>query len=271
MSVAGGSAPDGHGWSRDRVAQVLRDVAAGEVSPERALGELAHLPVLDLGYARIDTHRELRQDAAEAVLAEGKTAAEVAGIVRSLCESGAGTVLVTRADAETRAAVLEVAPDGQIDERARLAWVARRVPEPRGHVAMLGAGTSDGPAIREAQVRAELLGTRVRVHLDVGVAGLHRLVAVLPDLARADCVVVAAGMDAALASVVGGLTEAPVVGLPTSVGYGATFDGLSALLSMLVSCAAGVAVVNIDDGFGAGTIAALIARRSGARAAEEGD
>lgn len=143
-----------------------------------------------------------------------------------------------------------------------MVWVAREVPTARGQVAMLAAGTSDGPALREAQVRAELMGTNVSVHLDVGVAGLHRLLAVVDEIRDADAVVVAAGMDAALASVVGGIVAAPIIGLPTSVGYGATFSGVSALLSMLTSCAAAVAVVNIDDGFGAGTVAATIARRA---------
>lgn len=260
---------DAPGWSRDQIRRLLRDVASGDVSPDRALQKLGGLPLLDLDFAKPDVHRELRQDAAEAILAEGKSSLEVAAIVDSLCASGAGTVLVTRADAETRAAVVDVAPDAQIDERARLAWIVRQPPEPRGHVLMLTAGTSDGPAIREAVVRAELLGTSVIVHQDVGVAGLHRLIPVLDDLREVDCVVVAAGMDAALASVVGGLTDVPVIGLPTSVGYGATFGGVSALLSMLTSCAAGVAVVNIDDGFGAGTIAALIARRTATGGAAE--
>ena len=135
------------------------------------------------------------------------------------------------------------------------------MPEVKGLVTIVSGGTSDGPVVREAQVRAELLGTEVVVHRDAGVAGIHRLEPALDDLERADCVVVVAGWDAALCSVVGGLVAAPVIGVPTSTGYGATFGGVSALLAMLTSCAAGVAVVNIDDGFGAGTIAARIARR----------
>ena len=171
-------------------------------------------------------------------------------------------MLVTRADAAARNAVLALADDAVEDERARLAWIARGVPEAKGLVTIVSGGTSDGPVVREAQVRAELLGTEVIVHRDAGVAGLHRLEPALPDLKRADCVVVVAGWDAALASVVGGLVAAPVIGVPTSTGYGATFGGVSALLAMMTSCAAGVAVVNIDDGFGAGTIAARIARQS---------
>jgi NCAIR mutase (PurE)-related protein len=217
---------------------------------------------VDLGFARVDTDRDRRQGAPEAIVAEGKTPDEVREIARALLAGGASSVLVTRADADARAALCSLAADAREDERARLAWVARDVPEARGRVAIVSAGTSDEPALREAQVRAELLGTTVTVHRDAGVAGLHRLEPALEDLRGADCVIVVAGWDAALASVVGGLVAAPVIGVPTSTGYGATFGGISALLAMLTSCAAGVAVVNIDDGFGAGTIAARIARRA---------
>lgn len=223
-------------------------------------------PFRDLGFARVDTDREARQGAPEAILAEGKTPEEIGAIAHALLESGAGSVLVTRADAAARAALRRVAPDAVEDERARLAWVARHPPEPCGAVAIVSGGTSDGPVVAEVRVRAELLGARVSVHADAGVAGLHRLAPALGDLRKADCVVVVAGQDAALASVVGGLVAAPVIGVPTSTGYGAAFGGVSALLAMLVSCAAGVAVVNIDDGFGAGTIAARIARTAGAAA-----
>ena len=219
-------------------------------------------PFVDLGFARVDTDREARQGAPEAIFAEGKTPDEIAGIARALLEGGASSVLLTRADDEARAALRAVAPDAQEDVRARLAWVARDTPEPRGTVTIVSGGTSDEPAVREAEVRAQLLGTTVIVHRDAGVAGLHRLEPALEDLRSADCVVVVAGWDAALASVVGGLVAAPVIGVPTSTGYGATFGGVSALLAMMTSCAAGVAVVNIDDGFGAGTIAARIARRA---------
>jgi pyridinium-3,5-biscarboxylic acid mononucleotide synthase len=172
-------------------------------------------------------------------------------------------VLVTRADAEARAAVKRAAPDAHEHERARLAWVERSLPATCGQVTIVSGGTSDGPVVHEARVRAELLGTSVSVHEDAGVAGIHRLAPALNDLRSADCVIVVAGQDAALASVVGGLVSSPVIGVPTSTGYGASFGGTSALLAMLTSCAAGVAVVNIDDGFGAGTIAARIARAAG--------
>jgi NCAIR mutase (PurE)-related protein len=246
------------------IERLLEAVAAGQVDVSVALEQLAELPFRDLGFARVDTHRELRQGAPEAVLAEGKTHSEVEQIVQALLDGGAGSILVTRADAEMRAVVSRVSEGWQEHERARCAWIARELPEVRGHVAIVSAGTSDGPAVHEARIRAELLGTRVTVHEDAGVAGLHRLTPALPDLQQADCVIAVAGMDAALASVVGGLTRAPVIGVPTSTGYGSAFGGVSALLAMLNSCAASLAVVNIDDGFGAGTIAATIARRAGA-------
>jgi NCAIR mutase (PurE)-related protein len=245
---------------RDELAELLRGVRAGTVSPEDALERFAALPARDLVFAQVDAHRELRQGAPEAVLAEGKTPAEIVAIVRSLAEAGAGSVLVTRADEDVRAAVRSALPAAEEHERARAVWLAQATPERRGLVVLVSAGTSDAPVLHEARIRAELIGAGVVVHEDAGVAGLHRLAPVLADLERADCVVVVAGMDAALASVVGGLTAAPVIGVPTSGGYGSAEGGRTALNAMLASCAAGVAVVGIDDGFGAGTIAARIAR-----------
>jgi NCAIR mutase (PurE)-related protein len=245
---------------RDELAELLAAVARGDVSPDEALDRFAGLPARDLVFARVDAHRELRQGAPEAVLGEGKTPEQVVAIANALLEEGAGSVLVTRASSEVRAAVRAALPEAQEDVRAQAVWMARATPEARGTVVMVSAGTSDGPVLHEARIRAELLGTEVVVHEDVGVAGLHRLAPVLPDLERADCVVVVAGMDGALASVVGGLAAGPVIGVPTSVGYGSAEGGRTALNTMLCSCAAGVAVVGIDDGFGAGTIAARIAR-----------
>ena len=251
------------GGLRDELERLLDAVQAGEIASSDALDRLSSLPFRDLGFARVDVHRELRQEAPEAVLGEGKTPEQVGAIVSAMLDAGAGSVLVTRADDDVRAAVREVAPDADEDAVARAVWVARGVPEPRGLVVILSAGTSDGPVVREARIRAELLGTTVVVHEDVGVAGLHRLRDVLPDLERADCVVVVAGMDGALASVIGGLAAAPVIGVPTSVGYGSARGGRTARDAMLASCAAGLAVVGIDDGLGAGTIAARIARGRG--------
>jgi hypothetical protein len=240
---------------------LVEQVARGEVDPGEAAERLAVAPVLDLGFARLDTQRELRQGQPEAVLAEGKTPAQVGAIVAGLLAAeGSGPVLVTRADGAARAAVRAVAPGAEEDADARLVWIAREVPAVRGTATMVSAGTSDFPALREAAITARLSGTEVRVQEDVGVAGLHRLALALDDLRAADCVVVAAGGDAALASVVGGLVAVPVIGLPTSTGYGVATGGTAALHAMLSSCAPGVAVVNIDDGFGAGTIAARVAR-----------
>jgi NCAIR mutase (PurE)-related protein len=245
---------------RDDLRALLDEVRSGTATAEDALERLSALPFRDLGFARVDLHRELRQGAPEAVLAEGKTAQQVARIVQAFLEGGAGSVLVTRAGEDVRAAVREVAPEAEEDVLARCIWVARGVPETRGLVVLVSAGTSDGPVVREARIRAELLGTEVIVHEDVGVAGVHRLAAALPDIERADCVVVVAGMDGALASLVGGLARAPIIGVPTSVGYGSAHGGTTALNAMLASCAAALAVVGIDDGLGAGTIAARIAR-----------
>jgi hypothetical protein len=245
---------------RDDLRTLLDAVGRGETTSEEALETLSSLPFRELGFARVDVHRELRQGAPEAVLGEGKTPAQVAAIVEALLEGGAGSVLVSRADADIREAVRGVAADAEEDARARAVWVARGVPEPRGLVVMVSAGTSDGAVLHEARIRAELLGTTVVVHEDAGVAGIQRLLPVLPDLERADCVVVVAGMDGALASVVGGLASCPVIGVPTSIGYGSAAEGQTALNAMLSSCAAGLAVVGIDDGLGAGTVAARIAR-----------
>lgn len=217
----------------------------------------------DLGFARVDTDRDRRQGAPEAILAAGKTPSEVASIAQALLAGGATSVLATRCNEAQRDAMAEVIPGLQWHERARCAWVAPAVPEAKGHVAIVSAGTSDSNVVHEARIRAELIGTTVTVHQDCGVAGLHRLTPVIPILETTDVVIVVAGMDAALASVVGGITPAPVIAVPTSTGYGTAFGGVTALLSMLNSCAAGVAVVNIDDGFSAGTIAARIARAAG--------
>jgi NCAIR mutase (PurE)-related protein len=233
-------------------ARVLLDLLAAA----RAEGPATR----ELGFASLDLDRERRQGACEAVLAEGKEPEEVAAIVAALLRDTRGTVLVTRADAAARAAVRGVFGGAEEHARAGCIWVPREVPPSVGRVTILSAGTSDAPAVHEARIRAELLGTTVSVREDVGVAGLHRLAGSLDELAGADCVIVVAGRDAALASVVGGLVSAPVIGVPTSAGYGAALGGLTPLLAMLASCADGVAVVDIDDGFGAGTIAARIAR-----------
>ncbi len=248
--------------SRRDIVALLTAVADHELDPDVAAVRLAAMPIRDLGFARVDTHRELRQGAPEAILGTGKTPGQAAGIALALAEAGASSVLVTRADDEVRRAVRDALPDAHEHELARAIWVERQPIERRGRVVIVSAGTSDGPVVHEARIRAELLGTHVTVQEDVGVAGLHRLTQVLPDLAEADVVVVVAGMDGALASVIGGLASCPVIGVPTSVGYGSAHGGQTALNAMLCSCADGLAVVGIDDGLGAGSVAARIARQA---------
>jgi NCAIR mutase (PurE)-related protein len=246
--------------------ELLVAVADQDVPPAEAAALLSDLPYRDLGFARVDTHRELRQGAPEVILGSGKTPDQAARIALALAEAGASSVLVTRADEAMRAAVRALLPDATEEERARAVWVERDPIERRGIVLIVSAGTSDGPIVHEARIRAQLLGTDVIVHEDVGVAGLHRLAPVIPDLDRADVVVVVAGMDGALASVIGGIAACPVIGVPTSVGYGSAHGGQTALNAMLCSCADGLAVVGIDDGLGAGSVAARIARRAEVRA-----
>jgi NCAIR mutase (PurE)-related protein len=247
---------------RKKIEELLRAVAAGEVDVAEALERLRRLPYDDLGFARIDTHRSLRAGFPEVILCQGKTAVQVAAIAARMAEGGA-TVLGTRADAGVFEAVREKCPTATYNADARAIVVpGEAAPERRGRVLVLSAGTADIPVAEEAAVVAEVAGCRVERVYDVGVAGLHRLLDQLEAIHKADCIVVAAGMEGALASVVAGLGGGPVVAVPTSVGYGASFAGIAPLLTMLNSCAGGVVVVNIDNGFGAGYAAALIARRA---------
>lgn len=240
--------------------RLLARVAGGEISAEQAFAALGGPLHADLGFARPDLHRELRCGFPEVVFCTGKRPEEVARIVAALLPH-AERILLTRADASVLAAVRDVAPEAVHHERARAITVARAAPEsPVGLVAVVTAGTTDIPVAEEARVTAEILGARVETLFDVGVAGIHRVLKESDLLRRARALVVAAGMEGALASVVGGLVARPVIAVPTSVGYGASFKGLAALLGMLNSCAPNVAVVNIDNGFGAGYLAALINR-----------
>ena len=239
--------------------ELLAAVASGDTSVEAALRRLQAAPFADLGFARVDHHRGLRDGLPEVVLALGKTPEQVARIAREIFDAG-GLLLVTRAGKEHIAALREAVPEIQVETAARVAW---HDPAPRtriGNVAVLTAGTSDIPVAEEAAITASLMGAKVHRFYDVGVAGIHRLAGDIEALRSAHALVVVAGMEGALPSVVGGLVQNPVIAVPTSVGYGASFGGLAALLGMLNSCATGVSVVNIDNGFGAGYLAATINR-----------
>lgn len=244
---------------RDALRELLRRVAAGELAPDEAASRFRAAPFDNLGFARVDHHRALRDGLPEVVLALGKTPAQVVAIARRIVDH-AGRLLVTRVDLPHLDALAEAVPAIQHDPDARLAWYDPDPRLPRGHVAVVTAGTSDIPVAEEAAITATMMGARITRHYDAGVAGLHRLAPDIPDLQRANAIVVAAGMEGALPSVVGGLVGNPVIAVPTSVGYGASFGGLAALLGMLNSCATGVSVVNIDNGFGAGFLAATINR-----------
>lgn len=236
---------------------LLEGVSQGRHSIDEALGTLRRVPIDDLGFARLDTHRELRQGLPEAIFAEGKRSSQVVAIARRLLAASTGPVLATRVPEETAQALTSEFP-GSIDDRVACITVLRAVetiPLKRG-VLVVSAGTSDQPVAEEAAITAGALGLPVQRISDVGVAGVHRILAVQGDLLDAGVVIVVAGMEGALASLVGGITPAPVVAVPTSVGYGASFEGLAALLAMLNSCAAGVTVTNIDNGFGAAVFAA---------------
>ncbi len=246
--------------------RLLEDVRAGRVDPDEALVRLRELPFADVdGVAKVDHHRALRCGVPEVIFCQGKRPEDVAKIAAEILRHECD-LLATRAEPSHVEAVRRVAPAAVHHERARCVTLAREGrPAPAGLVLVICAGTSDVPVAEEARVTAELMGARVDTIYDCGVAGVHRLLAHQGAIAAANAVVVAAGMEGALASVVGGLSGRPVVAVPTSVGYGASFGGLAALLAMLNSCAAGVAVVNIDNGFGAGYLAAQINRGATAR------
>jgi pyridinium-3,5-biscarboxylic acid mononucleotide synthase len=244
------------------LAELLDGVAAGEIPVERALHDLRFLPYEAIADANVDHHRELRTGQAEAVYAPGKTPDQVRDAVGALVARTAGAVFATKASPEQFHAVLDRVPAATYRPRSRLI-VASRADGFAGTVAVVCAGTTDLPIAEEASETAEALGLSVRTIADVGVAGVHRVLDRAADIDACDVVVVAAGMEGALPSVVSGLTRRPVVAVPTSVGYGASFDGLAALLAMLNSCAPGVSVVNIDNGFGAALVAHRIVRVRG--------
>ena len=248
--------------NRHDILQLLRQVAEGSSTPEEALSRLKREPFADLGYAKVDLHRGVRQGAAEVIYGAGKTPEQIAGIAGAMGERGCRNVLITRLSPEAAELVAETVPlDYHPTPRLAVAYPGER--KALGHIVVATGGTSDMPVAEEAALTAEVLGNKVTRLYDVGVAGLHRLLANLEPLMSARCVVAVAGMEGALASVIGGLVDCPVVAVPTSVGYGASFGGLSALLAMLNSCASGCSVVNIDNGFGAGYLASMINQMEG--------
>ena len=243
---------------QQEIREMLTRVSRGEMPVEEDVLKLKEQPFEDLGYAKLDHHRALRQGAAEVIYGAGKTAKQIIGILSAMERHGQKTVLVTRLSPE-KAEEIQKVHAFRYDEMGRIG-IMGQMPEPdgRGTVVVATGGTSDMPVAEEAALTAEALGNQVVRLYDVGVAGLHRLLAHMDDIMSAQVIIAIAGMEGALASVIGGLADCPVIGVPTSVGYGASFSGLSALLSMLNSCASGVSVVNIDNGFGAGYLASMI-------------
>lgn len=240
---------------------LLDDVRSGAVDPDDAVRRLRRLPFADLGYARIDHHRALRQGLPEAVYAPGKTPQQCAAIVAELLAEPGGPVLLTRASHEQTAAAGADNPDGLV-RGSTTVW--RQAPPRPERVAVVTAGTADLPVAEECQATLEAFGFKPVLLADCGVAGVHRMLASVDELTDADAVVVVAGMEGALASLVGGISAAPVIAVPTSVGYGASLAGVTALLAMLASCAAGLCVVGIDNGFGAGcAVARILGTRPG--------
>ncbi len=240
------------------IKQVLEGVKSGDVSVEEALLKIKMQPFEDIGFAKVDLHRKARQGAAEVIYGAGKTAEQMIGIIETMQKNGQDTILITRLEKEA-ADVISVKVSLRYEHQAKIGIVGE-IPEADGigKVIVATGGTSDIPVAEEAALTAEILGNEVVRLYDVGVAGLHRLLSHLDDIMGASVIIAIAGMEGALASVIGGLADCPVIAVPTSVGYGASFNGLSALLSMLNSCASGVSVVNIDNGFGAGYLANMI-------------
>jgi len=242
----------------ESLRQLLENVKSGQIDIDSALKELKKLPFEDLGFAKVDHHRNIRNGYPEVVYCQGKTVEQIKAIVQRLMERD-NNIMATRADSQVYEGIKEITDDVTYYETARIVVIKRReVLITEKIITVVTGGTSDMPVAEEAAVTAEILGNKVERLYDVGVAGIHRLLANIDVLLRANVLIVVAGMEGALASVVGGIVDKPVIAVPTSVGYGANFGGLSALLAMLNSCASGVGVVNIDNGFGAGYLASMI-------------
>ena len=250
--------------SRHDILSVLQDVQSGALTPEDALTRLKLAPFEDLGYAKVDYHRAVRQGVPEVIYGQSKTKEQISGILTAMEKRGCINILVTRIQQETADYLAQTFPL-QYEPLAKLAVVLPKEVPGRGSIVVATGGTSDIGVAEEAAITAETLGNHVTRLYDVGVAGLHRLLSNLEPLMSARVVIAVAGMEGALASVLGGLVACPVIAVPTSVGYGASFGGVSALLSMLNSCASGVSVVNIDNGFGAGYLASRINQMESAK------
>lgn len=245
----------------EQLKKLLEQVKAGQTDINEAVEKLRHLPFEDLGFARIDHHRQLRRGFAETIYCPGKTNEQIVEIFSRMAEKGSN-ILATRATEQDYEAVAKKIPNARYEKDARAIVLEQKKPTlSKNAIPIVTAGTADLPVAAEAKVTCEIMGQKTELICDVGVAGLHRIISSLPKLQNANVIIVVAGMEGALASVVGGLVSCPVIAVPTSVGYGASFEGLSALLTMLNSCAAGVTVVNIDNGFSAGLTATLINRK----------
>ncbi len=243
---------------REKIVELLEKVKTGEIEVTEALRILKSLPYEDLGFAKIDTHRDLRKGFPEVVLCTGKTIEQITKIVERL-SAGSELIMATKASQEVYEAIRNIRPDAVYYETARIVLIGQKKEKTaKGAILVISAGTSDLPIAEEAAITAEAMGNPVERLYDVGVAGVHRFLDNREKLFQANVIVVVAGMEGALASIVGGLADKPIVAVPTSVGYGASFDGLAALLTMLNCCAPGVVVVNIDNGFGAGYFASVI-------------
>lgn len=240
------------------IRQILENVQSGQISIDDALLKIKNKPFDDIGYAKVDTHRSIRQGASEVIYGASKTPGQIAGIIKSMLSNGQNNILITRMHKEAADYIKTLYPL-TYHEEARIGIIGNNNPKTGiGYILVATGGTSDIPVAEEAALTAEFLGNDIHRLYDVGVAGLHRLLAHTDEVMNASVIITIAGMEGALASVIGGLADCPVIAVPTSVGYGASFNGLSALLSMLNSCASGVSVVNIDNGFGAGYMANLI-------------
>ncbi len=245
---------------KNSLLDILNSVKNGEMTPDEASIKLRATPFRDIDFAKVDTHRKIRNGAAEVIYGEGKTAEQIAGIVDTLMSGGESGVLITRLSKEKAEKLSGIT----YYENARIGVAGEKnAPGGLGKILVLTGGTSDIPVAEEAALTAEFLGNEVKRIYDVGVAGLHRLLSYLDDILGASVIIAVAGMEGALASVVGGLSDCPVIAVPTSVGYGAAFEGMTALLSMMNSCSSGVSVVNIDNGFGAGYLASMINHMEG--------